>query len=240
MSVWKEAFWLATFELKHSYRESLIRFGILIFAFMLVVPDMPDYFEQAFMGVDFQFLFIFIVFGNFFISKPFKVEKVNGEFFVSPHLITLNKLPISRKTIVKYRFISYFIVSFFFNCLFLIGLYFLSPIVRDTMTPSVYAVFSIIWLCYSIYIGAIQLLFEVKFNRFIFMLVLFFILGPVFLIVDTVLFYKIYTNGLVHWVIMIANHFPVIASLLSILLAVVGWNFWMRRMRLRMERTDYV
>lgn len=237
---WKDIWWLTKFEFRHAYREFFVRFAILIVAFTIVVSSVPDYFEQAFIGVDFQFLFIFIVFGGYFISKPFKAEKVSGEFFVSPHLITLNALPISRKTIVKYRFTSYFIVSFFFNSLFLIGLYILSPIIRDMMTPSIYIVFSIIWLCFGIYIGAIQLLFEVKFNRLIFMLVFIFILGPIFLIVDTVLFYKIYTNGLVHWVIMIANHFPIIASVLSILLAVIGWNFWMYRMRLRMERTDYV
>src|SRR5699024_6227361 len=82
----------------------------------------------------------------------FKIEDINSGFLLSPYLVLLQQLPTRKEIIAKHRFFTYLIISIPFNILFLVSIYLLTPFIHDTMTIVSYTVFSIFWLCFSIYI----------------------------------------------------------------------------------------
>src|SRR5699024_8738054 len=160
MTDWKEALWLAKFELKHSIKHLLSFFLLFIISFLLVRSMIPGFLEEPSMGLD--FFFVFIIFSGFLSQlarpKDFQVQKFRSIRYASPFLTTLNKMPINRKVIVKYRFLTYFFLLSLSNGLMLIALY---PTFQQVMTITTYIAFAFIWFCFGIYIGCSTPAFEV-------------------------------------------------------------------------------
>lgn len=237
MEEWKQAIWLAKFEFKHSLKNFVFLFGILIVILLIVRSFIPSYFEEPAMGLDIYFVFFMFSGLAPLFSRPrySQLQNRGGLFYAAPFLVNLNQLPIKKGVIVKYKFLNYLVIVSISNIILLIGLY---PAFKDVMTLNTYFIFSIIWFCFSIYLGCSNPTFEAASNlgwnifyAAIFSFPLFF--SYVFL------FYKWYPNGLVSWTIDMAANQPVLSMIISVVLAGVSWNFWMKMMQKRMTKADY-
>lgn len=238
MTDWKEVLWLAKFELKHSIKHLLSIFLLFIISFLLVRSMIPSYLEEPSMGLD--FFFVFIIFSGLLSQmarpKDYQVQKFRSIRYAAPFLTALNQMPIKRKVIVKYRFLTYLFLLSLFNGLMLIALY---PSFQQVMTFTTYIAFAFIWFCFGIYFGCITPAFEVGTNMG---WVIFYslILGCISFFLYLYIFFKWYNGGFVTWTIDIASNYPVISIIVSLILSIIGWNFWMKVMLKKMDRTDYL
>jgi len=240
MEEWKQAFQLVRFELNYWKLYLLLHIVILLVLLYLVVPIIPEYFEESsFFGLDFLFLCILTVFSQLAIPKAFKPQSLGSGFWASHFVILLNQLAVRKETIVKYRLLMYSLITASFTGLFLVLLYLLSPYMQQNVPISTYIVFSLFWFCFSIYVGCIQPVFETGSNVVLNIIITFLLVGPVLLITVIYLFYIIYSGGFVQWTIMISTKWPLLTVVLSLLLAAISFNFWMKRMKKRMENIDY-
>lgn len=240
MSNWKQAFWLMKFEFKQSPFVLFIQIGILIIVLLLIVPIIPEYLKDPSMGVDFLFLLIFTILSQWARPSIFREQKLGNGWYASYFLITLNSLPIQKEIIVKYRFLTYLILSISFQVMFFIAIYLLAPYLQIEFRLSTYIVFALIWICFSIYFGGLQPVTEAGANLVIHILTSLLVLGPILFVSILFLFYTWYERGFVNWTLFIAENYPIPAIILSLLFAVIGWKFWMLRMNRKMNRMDYL
>lgn len=206
---------------------------------IFIVPTMADYLDNGFLGIDIFFFLSFCLVTHWIRPKPFKIEDINSGFLLSPNLVFLQQLPTRREIIVKYRFLTYLIISIPFNILFLISFYLLTPVIHDTITIGSYTAFSIFWLCFSIYFGCSELILDTGMNKAV-TIIRNLLLGFLLLMVMICLFYKVYSGGFVHWTIEISMNYTILVILTSLLLAIAGFKFWMGRMFQKLEKTDYL
>lgn len=239
MTSWKHTFTLLKFEMFHAKKHFIIILGLLFLFLFLVVSMIPDYMETPTIGLDFFFLYGFTILTVLFRPKVFQSQKVNGRLWASHFIILLNHLPATKDVIIKYRFLSYIIINFIFHLLFLAVLYLVSSTLQESMSVSTYLVFSIFWLALNMYVGSYQAVSEVGANLFL-NIIIAICIAPIILIVIIVLFYKWYENGLVHWTMFIAANHPFSTCIVSIILAFLGLNLWMKQMRRKMSKTDYL
>ncbi|WP_188454745.1 hypothetical protein [Virgibacillus oceani] len=240
MQDWKHAFWLARFELRASKKGFLGLFVFFIFMMLFFVSSAGSYLENNFAGFDVFFILFFTVSMIWTKPKDFQNKKINGEIFASPSLVMLNQLPIRKGIIVKSRFIVHFVYAFPFQLALLVSLYLLTPELQELMSLGSYGVFSIIWLAFGIYAGSIfpasdageklRATTAIVYG-FIFILIALFVFAIFQLISD---------YGVVQWTIIFAQKWPFLSSILSILLAFFGFNYWQRYMKKTMEKLDYL
>lgn len=239
MENWKEAFWLTKLELRYYTKSFLLLLGILIMLLIFIVPTMADYFDNSTLGIDVYFILVFCIITSWIKPKQFQNQDHSNGLMLSPYLVMLNQLPTKKEIMIKHRFLTYLIVSIPFNILFLVLLYILTPIIHDTMPIGTYLVFSIFWLCFSVYIGTSELIREAGVDK-AFTIMRSFLIGFVIVLTITIVFHKIYPRGFVHWTIYISTNFPVIVTLISISLAIFGFKFWMKRMDRKIRKIDYL
>jgi hypothetical protein len=239
MENWKKAFWLTKLELRYYAKSFLLLLGILIMLLIFIVPTMADYFENSTLGIDVFFILAFCIVTTWVKPKQFQIQDHSNGLLLSPHLVMLNQLPTRRGMIVKHRFLTYIIISIPFNILFLLFLYILTPIIHDTMPIGTYLVFSIFWLCLSIYIGCSEIVTEAGDDK-VLLIIRGLVLGFISVITMIIVFHKIYPRGFVHWTIYISTNFPVLVILISISLAIFGFKFWMKRMDRKIKKIDYL
>lgn len=240
MESWKQAFWLAKFELKQSKINFIYLFAILTLSIIITVNALPSYFEDATIFIDFAFIYICGVLSQVARPKVFQTKEMSKDLSVSHFLMMLNQQPIRKQVMVKYRFLIYFFTSVPFNVLFLIALYLFSPALRGETQLSTYLIFSVIWLCFSVYIGCFQPTTETGYNTKLQIILWSTFLGPLLFILTVILFYKVYFYGLVNWTLYISESYPFLSLIISLFLAIIGLVFWMKRMRAKMNRYDYL
>src|SRR5690625_5117723 len=116
MSEWKQAIWLAKFELKASIKNFLSLILIFIVSYVLIRSAIPGYLEEPSMGIDFFFTFAFSGFlSQLARPKDYQLQKLRSTPYASPFLTALNKLAIKKEVIIKYRFLTYFFLLSAFN-----------------------------------------------------------------------------------------------------------------------------
>lgn len=238
MTNWQQIIWLAKFEYKHIWRHLFLLIPIFSFLIIFIVPAFPEYLHNSYFGMDILFFLAFGVVTGWARSKGFRIDKMNNGLWASSYQLILQQLPIKTNIIVMYRFLTYIITATLFGSVLLGTLYVLTPELQSEMSISTYIVFAVIWLAFNLYFGSSQLIEEVgsPWRHFILWS---FIIGFVFVMVLIVIFYKWTTLGFVGWTIYIANHYPIISVIVSILLTIVGLRYWMYLMRKRMETIDY-
>lgn len=239
MNGWKQALQLVRYEMNYSKRYFFLHLAFIIFALYLVTPIMTESFENGFFMLDLLFFLVIVTLSQLMIPKPFKVQHLDGYTWASHFIILLNQLAISKKTIVKYRFLSYLVITLTFSGLFLLLLYFFSSFLQQHISVQTYIVFSIFWLCFSVFVGGLQIVLDTGYNFVLSMIATFLLIGPIVMLAILYLFYVLYPNGFVHWTLMIATEWPFQTSVISITLAFLGGNYWMKWMEKRMNRIDY-
>lgn len=237
MTEWKDAFWLTKNEVKRSYISYLIIFGILILSIFFTSYLIDDYFAAPTIGLDIVFLLVFTTV-LYALQIHLTANKIAFNRYVSPYIMRLNHLPIKKEVIVKHRFLMFIFLSVPFQVLFLLGVYLSSVTVQDKMSLNTFIVFAFIWLCFSIYIGAGPITYSVGtriINWMLFGLVLY-----IGFIAYIILFFKVYTFGLINWTIGVATNYPILSIVISGGLAIIGWYFWQWVMLKKMKRFDYL
>lgn len=239
MQEWKQALWLAKFELKVSKRSFLFLFVFLIFMSLYFISSFSSYLANDFVGLDFFFILMFTVATVWTKPKWFQIQRINDGLLVAPSLIMLNQLPIKHDVIIKSRFIIFYMYSIPFQILLLISLYAFTPVLQN-MTIGTYISFSIIWLSLSVYVGSIFAASEAgdkstSTKTFVYGILL--IVGALAIFTA---FHLIFDYGIVHWTLIFAQKWPIPSTLISIILAVIGFKYWQRYMRKTMERIDYL
>lgn len=238
MNEWKEAFWLMRLSFKNLKGNFLLGISFIIVCFLLLLNMLPNYIVERMPLVDVLFIFIFSILmlsspGNFWMG-----EKVRKDYWGSSFIFGLNKLAIKKKVIIKSRFLTFLVLQIPLQIIFLISLYIFSEPFQSEMNVNAYIAFSIMWLCFAIYVGGAAITFDILYSLaqvIILIISLQFVVGFFLLI-----FYHFYRpHGLIFWTIQVANTKPLLAIIISLFLAFVGWHFWTNFMIKRIEKHDY-
>ncbi|MEN1966784.1 hypothetical protein WMZ97_01795 [Lentibacillus sp. N15] len=242
MKDWKQAFGLATFELKASKGSFLVLF--LFFLLMLIFfSTVLNYDVDKKTGL-FD-IFVFYIFSSFIMvtvkSKGFQLSQMNKNIVASPTFVMLHQLAIKKETIIKSRFIIHFVYSFPFQLAFLICLYPITPGIQHALSPSSYISLAVIWLSFGFYAGYCFPASEAgmkKGNVKSMVLSFVWIMGGILIIVDLIPRFTEYS--IFYWTVILAQKWPLVSSLISIILAVLGIIYYLRYARKSMAKFDYL
>lgn len=239
MKTLKEAWTLVKFEHKMTPPSYVLVLFMFAIALLFLVTTFTGGVIQATVGTEAIFLLVTVAFPYMIRLKQLQPQNLGLKHRVSPIIILLQTMPISKRTIATYRMLSYVGVSIIYNSIFFSLFYFLSPYMRSIAPPQTYIVFAIMWICISIYIGGLQVNIEAGYHFLTqwFFLFLFWVPGITISII--VLFYKIYTKGLIQWMLDVSADYPLIVVSVSIVLAIAGYLFHMRGFMKRIEKVDY-
>lgn len=240
MKSWKEAFWLAKFELN----ESKLRFLLLLLFYPLItlglISNFESYLEINSVTIDFFFILLFTFAAIWAKPKHFQVQQVSDELVASPAIFLLQQLPITKELIVKSRFIIYFVYSIPPQILLLTLLYLLTPAVHGMIGIGPYLSFVIIWLSFGVYIGGIVPTSDAGDKASRVKVAVYGVLMVIALIAFFTLFTLFSEHGIVHWTLIFAKKWPLLSGSLSIVLAFIGLNYWQRYMNKMIGKLDYL
>lgn len=247
MSEWKQAWQLSKIELKRMWLWIVISGIIFISMGILLGIGFPYYMGESPMlkennpGLyDFIFLLLFWVVPYWMRPKEFRYHMVSSDVWLTPYFVKLMQLPIPDSVIMKHRFMTHMTLSIPYSVLFLLLFYLFSGITGAFISPVTFIAFAIIWMSFSVYagyvfpasdagdrVGPIKLVF------------LFILMGGIGLAAYMLIeFYSPYS--LVEWTVLFATEWPILSSVISILLAFLGMRYYMFHMRRRMHKLDYL
>lgn len=240
MNDWKEAFWLAKFELKK------LKLGFVLLALMAIMFSMffatviPKNMERSTVMLD---IFFFIVFGfgtAWIKPKEFNHQKIGGDFWASPFFITLRQLPIQKDVLIKSRFIIFFAFAVPYYLGISILTYAFSPDLRAALDLKEYFAFIMIWIGIGIHLGASFPASDVGYrlstvNFVLYIFALFF--GFMFIFT---IFNVLYGNGFVPLTMLMAEKWPLVSIIASVLFAAIGVLYSQKYMSKKIEKMDYL
>lgn len=236
---WKQAAALAKFELRNSKRALITLVVMLITYAFLMIYSAPMLVETII--YDLFFLIFIGMAASWAKPKDFQINKMWNGLWGTPYFSLLHQLPIRKEILIKNRFVIYYAYSIPFHALFLISIYAFSSSIRTILTFPEYTAFTIIWLSFGIYWGTVFPLSDLgeiretstfKISLYI---ILYFglIIGGVFTV-------ELFTGyGVVYSSMMLAKKWPLLSSLLSIILAFVCTVIALRQANKKIMKIDY-
>ncbi|SET50871.1 hypothetical protein SAMN05216389_11334 [Oceanobacillus limi] len=242
MKDWKQAIWIASFELKRSWRGVLSLLTIFIFYTYLILA-MPFWVDKPGSGVsDVLFILLFTFVPSWCKPKSFQFQMINGSFQASPSMVMLTQLPIREKTIIRSRMIVHFLFSFPIQFVSLLTMYLISSRFSwFNISPFTYLLFMVTWLSFGVYVGlginSIEVGRMAKDKNKIHTLI-----GICFLIVvavSIVSFPLLFPYSIVGGSMILIEQYPLIVTMTSIFLAILGINYWQKKMEKSLKRMDY-
>jgi len=240
MNTWKQAFWLAKFELKASIANIFLCWFILSILGFLFLTSFNDYLENNYAGFDIFFLLIFSYAPYWLRSSHFQFKKLSDHMYASPTLIMQIQLPIPKDALIKSRLIVYlaYLLPFMFT-IFPIFYMMNSPI-RDSIDIPTYLIFVLIWISYGLYFGIIVPASDT--GQYITSKIMLYHLLIFFVIVMSliVLFYLLFEIGIVAWTMMLAQDWALLTTVISIGLVILSWKFWSNQMKKTIKKLDYL
>lgn len=240
MNIVKQAWWIASFELKASVKN-------LIFMLLLTVFYSGFFaFVYSENGVDIVLDIFFIL--NFWLMtvwlrpKEFQYQKINEGFWASPYVLMLRKLPISKHVLVLSRFITYLTFSIPYNVFILLWFYLFSNDLREAMSLGTYISFSIIWICFGIVFGGIFPASDVgdqlKSKMWIYGLYSVLLFGGLLGIIIAIFTYS--DRGVVAWSIYFTSEWPAISIIFSIIIMITILLYYRNYSYKKIDENDYI
>lgn len=242
MQDWKQAFAIAKLELKASGLSFLFAFAFVLVLTIGLAVSMDAYMNNGYAGFDLLFVLIFTFAPIWTKPKDFQLQKIYGDLLASPVFVMQNQLPIPTKVLVKSRFIIHFFYSFPFQLMALLGFYILSPL-SEILTLGSFIAFSIIWIAFGVYAGYMIPYGDAGEKTPVKGKILTVLFSFAILIALLFLFsfgHLLFGNGIIYWSITAAQKWPLAASIMSIVLAIAGYQHWNFYMKKRMRRMDYL
>ncbi|NBJ70266.1 MULTISPECIES: hypothetical protein [Clostridia] len=233
MQKWKQAWQIAKFELSVSTRK--IAFGCLIILgfFSYAISSFQQYLDNNVIGYDLFFILFFTLGINIGNPNYWHLKQAD----VYPLLMTQLPLPIQQEIVIKSRFIIHFCFSFPVQIAFLIIFYVASPI-ADLLSIPAYIAFAIIWLSVNLYIGTLTPISEVYPANWLFTVAMTFFFLFIFLFILT-LSNLIFDHSVVKLSIIIAKNWPVISSMVSLIIGFAAVKAHQIYMKQIMNKRDY-
>lgn len=240
MHAWKQAYWLAGFELKARIKNSLLLLAFYTFVGFICLWSFDHYLADNFYAFDLIFLLLFIMFPAWMKPKIFQMQKMDGNLWAVPAVIMFQQLPVSKAVIVKSRFIIHSAYSFPYQLILLATLLAVSPTFREMMTPLSFIAFVAIWLAVSVALGFAMAASEAGGTFDTKLLAK----SMIYLVLGVAIFYAAFQwlteQGLIYWTIGLAQNWPLLSIAGSLLAGFTGWIYWQRVMRKDIERADYL
>ncbi len=242
MKDWKEAYQLAKLELSQSWQGFVFTFCFYMFVLSYLAVSLESYLENDFMGYDFFFLLLFSIAGMWMKPKQFQVQKQTEGFLAAPILLMQLQLPIRQEILIKSRFIIYFFYSFPWQIILLGVYYFITPI-QDVLSLVSYIAFCLIWLSANVYIGTVFPISDAgekgftttKLGTALTVVISLFAVFLLFLII-----YALSDHGVVYWTIVFAEKWPLVSSIISIIIAYFALQAHQIYMKKVINKVDYV
>lgn len=240
MEKWKQAYFLAAAEIKVSKKALLFLLFFTTLITLGILSSTEDYLEKNYVWFDLFFILMFSVAPVWAKPKQFQIQQMNDELVAAPVVVMLNQLPINRDVIVKSRLIIHFIYSIPVQFILLSCLYFFNPTIQEIMPAGTYLVFSFIWISFSLYAGSIFPASEAGDKASSLKVIVYGILMVIGALVFFTLFTLLFKSGIVYWTIYFAQDWPFLSVLISILLTIIGLNYWQKYMKRMIQKIDYL
>ncbi|WP_113928428.1 hypothetical protein [Bacillus sp. P14.5] len=240
MDTIRKAFWLARLEMivsKKHYLNLFLIAGIYTFFFQLTIPT---YLEENIFIFD-VFLIIFLM-SISFSTKPkgFQYQKMDDELYASPFVAMLNQLPIKRNVLVISRFILPYFAIFAGILIALAATYVFSPELQDVIDPLQLISLIVIWICISFSLGGIFPASEPGDQIKRFTIVWSFASIILFFAAMYLIFQVWLDTGFFKWTIYLANDYPILSIIVSILTAFFVTWYWIRHALKQIQKIDYL
>ena len=241
MESWKQALWLAKFELNGSKKGIITTVLTFIVFFLFIVYTFEKNKDAELLSMTYDIFFGIVFWFSVAWSKPkeFQYQKLARDFWGSPYFIMLKQLPIPEEILIRSRFLQYYVISIPIHLLFLIMFFLSSASIRTLLSPGEYIAFSLIWLSSGIGIGSIFPASDSGDNVSPKKLVMYFVVTFTVFIGGFSLLYLLSGEGLVYWTIIAADRWPLLSAIISIFVAGLCLNYWPRYMKRNIERIDY-
>ncbi|WP_042144119.1 hypothetical protein [Paucisalibacillus sp. EB02] len=241
MNNWRKAFEITKLELHQSIYNILLAYLVTGLFIAMFVTQMPTYLDEGTALYDLLFLLVFGSSPLFPKLKSFETQHIAHQFIASPIVVMQNHLAIPHDTIVKSRLIIHGCYTFPAHLLGLIILYFFTPLV-DMLSVGSFIAFSTIWLSLSIFIGYLVPRLSIGVRGFwvsnsgisIILLVCCMLL---FLLIAMV--HSFSSHGIVYWSIVFAKDLPILATCISIIIAILGYVLWITKMKKVLRKLNY-
>lgn len=240
MKEWKQAWWLAKFELKASKLSFLLLLLIYPWFTLGFISSFKSYLDANFVGIDIMFILLFTFAPIWTKPKQFQIQQMGNGLIVAPSVIMLQQLPIAIDTIIKSRFIIYLLYTLPIQILFLISVYMLTPALQEMITIGSYFTFAMIWLSFGVYVGGIIPISDAGDQSSTMKVIIYSILMVLGVIAFFTLIQIVLTHGLIHWTLILAKKWPIISAFLSILFAIIGFHYSQRYMKKTIGKMDYL
>ena len=242
VNTWKSATRLSLMELKASWLQLLLFIPFFSFLYSLFfAATMENYLfdQQGYIVFDFVFLGIILLVPVWYRSKFFQIQKVHGEFWASPPLIMQMQLPINEKAIARAGLLTYGFISVTSNIVVFVLTYSLSAALRSVVQPLDMFMFALTWILLGLALGLIFPASDVgdTINKttvtrgfvMLFGIFIIFMIG-LFMILD---------GGIIYASMIFIKNYPIIAILISLLLAFISSRYWTNYMVKHMRTVDY-
>ncbi|MGP4071170.1 hypothetical protein ACTWQB_01285 [Piscibacillus sp. B03] len=238
--MWKEAVKLALFEWKVEWFKRVFnQFMMLVALLVLTYATIGSVLADGGLGLDYIYFSVFAFGYAWLVPKEFQYQKVSSQTYASPVFFMLHKLPIQHNTLIKSRFILFYLNAIPVLLLFFIGFYF-SPEISDTFTTQGYIAFSLLWFSIGLSFGSIYPASDVGdrnvTNTKLVWITIGLITGITLLITPTYIFYN---HGLVVLTIDLANQWPLWVSVISLLIIPIANSYWVYNAKNRLKKEDF-
>lgn len=239
METWKKAFSLASFEAKASWKSIFTFIFSLLIITMLFIPVFSESGQKLKFFYDLLFLIIFTMLPSWIRTKEFQYQKIGEETWGTPYFIFLHQMAIPKEILLKSRFVNYYSLAIPLHVLLFVLLFIFSE-ARNVFSIGEYFAFSVIWICFGIYAGAVLPASDTgdyisNFKLTIYTILLILGTGGLIFFVHFILG----ANGIVYWSMEAAKQWPLLSSVLSILLAIAGVKYWLHYAAKNMQKIDY-
>lgn len=234
----KQVWELAILELKTlSMKTVLYVILVTIFSSWILVTFSR---VESNIAIDVTFIILFLFFPSWMKPKEIQMQKISGDLWASPTFIMLNQLPISKDILVKSRVLAYSLYALPFFILQLLSLYIFGGGFIETMTTTEYIAFSIIWISFIAYAALTGPVSDIgeRIKNSILPVYVVLLFGGALAFFG--LFYHITNHGLVLLTVQLAQNWPLLSSVISLLLAFLGLRYWIGYMKRKMEKLDYL
>ncbi|RDW22368.1 hypothetical protein CWR48_01285 [Oceanobacillus arenosus] len=240
MQDWKQAYQLAITELRTSkirYLGSVILY-LLISFFVLIIDGKASTVGWTINDI---FLIIIFCFAPYYMKpKEFQLQKINGDLWAASSVILLKQLPIKENVLIRSRLIAYSFYSLPPQIILLVALYVISPNYREMMTPTTYVTFSVIWVAIGISIGFSMAASDIGelMNSKTMSIAFVYIFGSIAVLY--VIFYRLLDDGIAKWTISIAQEWPFLSIIISIISTILSIKYYLHYMKKKMKKLDYL
>lgn len=238
---------LVMFELKATpLRRYLMAAALMALAIYFGSEMMSFYMDgQVSIGIvtffDCIFLFVLVYTPYVFRHKPFQVQELKGNLYVSPFFIFLKQTPLSEKVLIKSRFFLHYLFYIPGTVLILSGIYLFSDGLRQAVPIGQFPFYLISFLALGMIMSGMFPAAEpgaLYRNKLVIWFYVVLIYGGA--IAFLTLFSRLTDGkGFIHFIVHLSVAYPLVTATGAVILAVLCHQLWKLELRRLGRKVDY-